>query len=67
MAINSVSSNNSSQVSSIKQSVPQPVSAEVRGKKENESDDGASSKINAAKPTVNTSGQTIGNTISVAA
>lgn len=68
MAISSVSPNISNQVSNIKQSTP-PADAEVRGEKENDgdSDDGASSKVNAAKPTVNTSGQSIGTTISVTA
>jgi hypothetical protein len=69
MAISSVSSNISSQVSNIKQSVPPPASSEVRGEKENDgdSDDGASSKINAPAPTVNTHGQTVGTTINVTA
>lgn len=68
MTISPVSSNAGNQVSNIKQSAP-PANAEVRGEKENDgdSDDGASSRINAAAPTVNTSGQTIGATISVTA
>ena len=68
MAISPVSPNISSQVGTIKQSTP-PASAEVRGEKENDGDkdDGASSKVNAAAPTVNTSGQAIGTTISVKA
>lgn len=68
MTISSVSSNIGNQVNNIKQSAP-PANAEVRGEKENDgdSDDGASSRINAAAPTVNTSGQTIGTTISVTA
>lgn len=69
MAISPVSPNISSDVGNIKQSSPPPVSAEVRREKENDGDkdDAASSKINATAPTVNTSGQTIGTTISVTA
>ena len=69
MAINPVSPNISSQIGSTKQSAPPPVGTEVRGEKENDGDkdDGASSKVNAAAPTVNTSGQTIGATINVTA
>jgi len=69
MAISPVSPNISSQVGSTKQSAPPPVSTGVRGEKENDgdSDAGASSKINASAPTVNTSGQTTGTTISVTA
>ncbi len=68
MSISPVSPNISSQIGNIKQSTP-PASAEVRGEKENDgdSDDGGLSKVNAAKPTVNTSGQAIGTTISVIA
>ena len=63
MAVSSVSSN-TNQVQHLQQSAPP-----VRAEKENDGDkdDGASTKINAPKPTVNTSGQTIGSTISVTA
>lgn len=69
MAISPVSPNISSQVGSTKQSAPPPVSSEVRGEKENDGDkdDGASSKVNAAAPTVNTSGQATGTIINVTA
>lgn len=68
MAISPVSPNISSQVGNVKQSTP-PASAEVRGEKENDGDkdDGASSRVNATKPTVNTSGQAIGTIISATA
>lgn len=68
MSISSVSSNISSQVNDIKR-ISQPVHSEVRGEKENDGDrdDGASHGINATAPTVNTSGQAIGTTISVTA
>ena len=61
MAINPVSSS-SSQASSISARPP------VRAEKDNDGDkDDSSSKMNAAKPTINGSGQTIGTTISVKA
>ncbi len=63
MSISSVSSNISSQVSSLQQNIPS-----ARAEKENDGDkDDGSSKMNAAKPTVNTSGQTIGANINVTA
>jgi len=58
MAISPVSPNVSSQVGSVPQSAPPPVSAE----KENEAE-----KVTATAPTVNTSGQTTGTTINVTA
>ena len=69
MAINPVSPYFSSQVGNIKQSEPSPIRVEVHGEKKNDGDknDGASSKIIATAPTVNTSGQTIGTIISVTA
>lgn len=68
MTITPVSPNFSSQVGTVKQSTPPP-NTEVRGEKENDGDkdDGASSKVSAPVPTVNTSGQTIGTTINVTA
>lgn len=69
MAINSVLSNTSFQVGNVRQSSTPPANAEVRGEKENDgdSDDGVSSNVNAIKPTVNTSGQSIGTIINVTA
>ena len=69
MTISPVSPNISSQVGSTKQSAPPPASAEVSGEKKNDGDkdDGASSKVNATAPTVNTSGQTTGTIINVTA
>lgn len=64
MTISSVSSNSSSQVSNIKPSAP-PVATEKEH--DGDKDDGASSKINSTAPTVNSSGQTTGTTISVTA
>lgn len=68
MAISPVSPNISSQIGTVKQSAP-PANTEVRGEKENDGDkdDGGASSVNATKPTVNTSGQAIGTTISVTA
>ncbi|HEX5338163.1 MAG TPA: hypothetical protein VFW53_06970 [Gallionella sp.] len=63
MSISSISSSASSAVSSIPQS-----SQVMRKEKENDGDtDDGSSKMNAAKPTVNTSGQVIGANINVTA
>jgi hypothetical protein len=69
MAISSVSSNNISQAINNNQGVPQSTSKEVRGEKENDGDrdDGASSRVTAPTPTVNTSGQTTGAIINVKA
>ena len=64
MAISSVSSNISSQVSNIKPSAP-PVRAEREN--DGDKDDGSASKVSAAKPTVNTSGETIGANVNVKA
>lgn len=68
MTISPVSPNISSQIGST-QNTPQVASTEVRSEKENDgdADEGASPKVSAIAPTVNTSGQTIGTTISVAA
>ena len=69
MSISPVSPNISSQIGTVKQNTTPPASTEVRGEKENDGDkdDGASSKVSAPAPTVNTSGQTIGSTINVTA
>jgi hypothetical protein len=69
MTISSVSSNIISPAINNSQNVPQSNSKEVRGEKENDGDrdDGASSKVTAPTPTVNTSGQTTGAIINVKA
>lgn len=68
MVISPVAPNISSQIGST-QNNPPVSSTEVRGEKEKDGDanKGASPKVSAIAPTVNTSGQTIGTTISVAA
>ena len=68
MTINPVSPSISSQIGST-QNTPQVASSEVRSGKKNDgdADEGVSPKVSAIAPTVNTSGQTIGTIISVAA
>lgn len=68
MAISPITPNISSQIGST-QNNPPVSGTEVRGEKENggDTDKGASPKVSAIAPTVNTSGQTIGTTISVSA
>lgn len=68
MAISPITPNISSQIGST-QNNPPISSAGIRGEKEKDGDkdEGASSKVSAIAPTVNTSGQTIGTTISVSA
>lgn len=63
MAVSSVSANSYTQLNRIQQGTPV-----VRGERENDGDrDDGAAKVAAIGPTVNTSGQTIGATISVTA
>lgn len=66
MAISPILPNISSQIGST-QNNPPVSSTEVRGEKVRDADKNVSSKVGAIAPTVNTSGQTIGTTISVSA
>lgn len=68
MAISPITPNISSQIGST-QNNPPLASTEVRGEKASDgnADKGASPRVSAIAPTVNTSGQTIGTTISVSA